>query len=127
MDDSGGPSRVEVRATASASLGGSSRRRCLRGGGRTEESARPKVPCRRKRGGQQQSGCNASEERENLRCSRCACWSGSGEALLPPRPPGTVHDTFASYGSRLHERPSRDATHSVSFSSAHGSVDGSCR
>src|SRR6476660_5777794 len=48
--------------------GGNPRRRCLRGAGRTEESARPKVPCSRKRGGQQQSGCNASEEGENFHC-----------------------------------------------------------
>jgi hypothetical protein len=31
-------------------------------------------------------------------------WSGSGAALLSPRPPRTVRETFASYGSSIGQR-----------------------
>src|SRR5262249_37890698 len=53
--------------------------------------------------------------------------SGSRRPLLASRPLRTVHETFASYGSSLPQRPSQDAAWSVSVSFARGFAGGSCR
>jgi hypothetical protein len=63
------------------------------------------------------SGSRASPGKSGRVVPGITPWEPGKEAALPPPPPlRTVRESFPSYSSSLHKRPSRDAVASVRLS-----------